>query len=153
MDCSSEDPEPIGNPEWDSLRDVGAGVYLEWKKYDVLREIQGTPLANNPDHVKNAKDEKRWIDSDLFRLLVLHNYGGVYFDADVILLRDLAPLLSREWLYQWGSSCNYANGALANIHKKSELSYRFLRKLATTKPGLNSFDWGRNLYFQVRRNK
>ena len=122
-------------------------LYLEWKKYDLAAEIKGTPLQNNRGHVLNKKDEMSYVDSDLFRLIILHNYGGVYYDADVILLRDLAPILSREWLYQWGSSCEFANGAVANLHKKSELSTRLLRKLAVTTPAMKSFDWGRNLYY------
>ena len=92
-------------------------------------EIKGTPLEANPDHVLGVRDERRWIDSDLFRLVILHNYGGVYFDADVLLLRDLAPIMAREWLYQWGSSCNFSNGAVANMHKKSELSKRLLTQV------------------------
>lgn len=34
--------------------------------------------------------------SDVMRLIVLERYGGVYFDTDVEVLRDIAPLLSDE---------------------------------------------------------
>ena len=34
--------------------------------------------------------------SDVMRLIVLEQYGGVYFDTDVELVRDLAPLLDDE---------------------------------------------------------
>ncbi len=34
--------------------------------------------------------------SDVMRLIVLEQYGGVYFDTDVELVRDLAPLLYDE---------------------------------------------------------
>ena len=122
---------------------------VEWKEYDLIEQIKGTPLESNPGHVIDAKDDRRWVDSDLFRVLVLHNYGGVYYDADVILLRDFAPLLGKEWLYQWGSSCNFSNGAVACLHKKSELSTRMLTLLAATKPKLPGFDWGRNLYHKI----
>jgi len=144
----SEEPEPAGNPDWDNLKDAAYNL-LEWKNYDVGMEIKGTPLAANPSHVEDARDSRRWIDSDLFRLVILHNYGGIYFDADVLLLRDLAPIMGREWLYQWGSSCNFANGALAHLHKKSDLSVRLLTKLSETPPAMSGFKWGRDLYYEV----
>lgn len=34
--------------------------------------------------------------SDVMRLIVLEKYGGVYFDTDVELLRDITPLLNDE---------------------------------------------------------
>lgn len=34
--------------------------------------------------------------SDVMRLLVLEQYGGVYFDTDVELVRDITPLLADE---------------------------------------------------------
>lgn len=34
--------------------------------------------------------------SDVMRLIVLEQYGGVYFDTDVEVLRDISPLLGDE---------------------------------------------------------
>ena len=34
--------------------------------------------------------------SDVMRLLVLEQYGGVYFDTDVEVVRDIAPLMDDE---------------------------------------------------------
>ena len=34
--------------------------------------------------------------SDVMRLVVLEQYGGVYFDTDVEVLRDISPLLDDE---------------------------------------------------------
>ena len=34
--------------------------------------------------------------SDVIRLIVLEQYGGVYFDTDVEVLRDITPLLGDE---------------------------------------------------------
>ena len=34
--------------------------------------------------------------SDVMRLIVLEQYGGVYFDTDVEVLRDITPLLNDE---------------------------------------------------------
>ena len=40
------------------------------------------------------------------RLVLLHNYGGVYFDADVLLLRDFAPILGQQFLYKWAANAS-----------------------------------------------
>ncbi|OBZ87753.1 hypothetical protein A0J61_04193 [Choanephora cucurbitarum] len=45
----------------------------------------------------------------MVKLLSLYEYGGVWMDLDVLLVRDLSPLLYQEWLSQ--SSC----------HEKSQL--------------------------------
>ncbi|KAI8353283.1 hypothetical protein EDC96DRAFT_447243 [Choanephora cucurbitarum] len=45
----------------------------------------------------------------MVKLMSLYDYGGVWMDLDVLLVRDLSPLLYQEWLSQ--SSC----------HEKSQL--------------------------------
>jgi len=49
-------------------------------------------------------DALAYLEGDLFRLIALYNYGGIYVDADVILLRDWSPLLYEgfEFLYDHG---------------------------------------------------
>ncbi len=39
--------------------------------------------------------------SDFFQLFILYLYGGVYFDADQVLLRDMWPLYGMHFVYQW----------------------------------------------------
>jgi hypothetical protein len=59
-------------------------------------------------------------DSDLLRLLILYRYGGVYVDADVLVLRSFAHLAEQEFLYQWGIECHRANGAVMHFTKRSD---------------------------------
>ena len=35
--------------------------------------------------------------SDLMRVTVLHNYGGAWIDSDVLLIRDMTPILEEEF--------------------------------------------------------
>jgi hypothetical protein len=37
---------------------------------------------------------------DLLKLSALYTYGGVWFDLDVLFVRDMSPLLQQEWLSQ-----------------------------------------------------
>lgn len=48
--------------------------------------------------------------SDLVRFTVLANYGGIYIDSDVLLLRDLAMLWDLEFAYRWSriATCSTA---------------------------------------------
>lgn len=59
--------------------------------------------------------------TDYVRIIVLYSYGGTWIDGDVIMLRDMRPLLHREFAYQWGSTQN-VNTAIFNLHKGSRLS-------------------------------
>lgn len=87
------------------------------------------------------------IFTDLFRVLVLHIYGGLYVDADFFFLRNLGPLLGSEWLYQWGSHCYDMNGAVMRLFKNSTLSFQLLSAMQRTPPSSGSITvWGRDLY-------
>jgi hypothetical protein len=46
-------------------------------------------------------DKKAWVDGDLVRLLVIWHYGGMWIDMDMLLTRDLEPLLEHEFVTQW----------------------------------------------------
>lgn len=69
-----------------------------WKKYCVDYEI----IEWNEDnfdieinaYVKEAYREKKWsFVSDYARLWIVYNYGGVYLDTDVELIREIDDLL------------------------------------------------------------
>lgn len=70
--------------------------------------------------------------SDAVRFVVLHIYGGVYFDMDVIMLRDMRPLLIGErhdFAERWGGHPfpgDY-NTAIMSLSPNSSLSSYLLR--------------------------
>lgn len=51
--------------------------------------------------------------SDLLRATVLHNVGGIWFDADVLLIQDLSPLIGLDWAY-FGQQ-GYINNAFLGV--------------------------------------
>ena len=65
--------------------------------------------------------------ADGFRYIILYKYGGLYFDLDVLFLRDLAGLLEHEFSYAWEGQ-SYANSAILNLQQKSNLSKYLLEK-------------------------
>jgi hypothetical protein len=58
---------------------------------------------------------------------VLYKYGGLYFDLDVMFLKNLGALLNTEFCYAWEAQ-KYANSAVLNIKCKSDVSTYMLLK-------------------------
>ena len=69
--------------------------------------------------------------SDTVRFVVLHLHGGVYLDMDVLLLRDMRPLLLSQTPFaeQWVERCAVSdyNTAVISIPANSSLSTYLLR--------------------------
>ena len=69
--------------------------------------------------------------SDAVRFVVLHLHGGVYLDMDVMLLRDLRPLLlqPQSFAEQWVERCPTAdyNTAVMSVPANSSLSTYLVR--------------------------
>jgi hypothetical protein len=113
---------------------------INFKVYDPINEAMSTILEGR-NNVLHASDELCYLDGDLFRLLVLNNYGGVYFDLDVVLLRDFSPFLYKEFAYQWGTTQD-VNGAIMRLFKESDLSKFLLEMLSNKNPNKKSTCWG-----------
>jgi hypothetical protein len=70
--------------------------------------------------------------SDAVRFVVLHMYGGAYFDMDVVVLRDMRPLLigdEHAFAERWGghSSPGDYNTAIMSLTANSSLSSYLVR--------------------------
>ena len=79
------------------------------KKYVPDIEAKNTPFRNYK-HLNQIKYLK--FRSDIARILFLNNYGGIYYDLDMILLKDLNPLLGVEFCYSWSNRKEGNNGIL-----------------------------------------
>ena len=73
---------------------------VEFHIFDVYNETANTKFSNlaYKDQVHNHSFNPAY-ESDFFRLLMLHKHGGVYIDFDVLILRDLSPLINYNFLY------------------------------------------------------
>jgi hypothetical protein len=69
--------------------------------------------------------------SDAARLIILHLHGGVYMDMDIILLRDMRPLVlpGHGFAERWGSyaEAGMYNNALLSLPVNSTLSSYLLQ--------------------------
>jgi len=97
---------------------------IKIKKYNPETESYNTPLEGK-DYIKQNKFLK--FRSDLARLIFLYKCGGLYYDLDMILLKDLKPLLGIEFCYTW-STMKCGNNAILRIKKKSKLIIQLIDK-------------------------
>ncbi len=93
--------------------------------FDADREAAGTPYEG---HEWMFHGPELTFRADGFRLLELYRRGGVYFDLDVMFLKDLTPVLTAgEFCYAWEGQ-PYANNALLYLKKGSPLNEAVTRR-------------------------
>ena len=125
--------------------------HLTCRVYDPAAEVRGTPLEHWPA-LYGQQDHRVWRDGDLFRILALHNYGGVYVDMDMVLLRSLGALLDQEFIYQWERFDDMYNGAIMHLRKGSAFARELIAGVMAIPPG--EFNWGReNLRRAIERGR
>lgn len=116
------------------------------KKYIPNEAAKGTLFEKHP-YLNQQKYLK--FRSDIARIIFLYKYGGLYYDLDMILLKDLKPLLGLEFCYTW-SYLKQGNNGLLRIKKQSKLSIQLMEKYINTKSPFNlngqSFFLGYNQY-------
>ncbi|ORY96254.1 hypothetical protein BCR43DRAFT_491368 [Syncephalastrum racemosum] len=129
------------------------GDRLQTLIYDPKELSVGSPMENSP-HL-DFNDSHGYLDGDLIRLLVIYRYGGMWFDMDALLIRDLTPLFEREWLLQWDCFQPNAfpfNGAFMHFNKESPYLCEMLSEMANgplPRPG--TIDWGGYMYYRIYR--
>ena len=80
------------------------------KEYNPKEEISDTQF-NKLKRNFLIRDDLA-LRSDAFRMLVLSKYKGLYFDLDILFLRDFTPLFNNKgFLYQWEQE-SYGNSAI-----------------------------------------
>lgn len=128
--------------------------HVFFKAFDAVTEAKGTALEGS--HLLNAatssNDPRFYLFGDLVRLLVLARHGGVYVDMDVLLLRNLGPLLGHEFAEQWGTSCFESNGAVLRIKEGSVFSKHIVEFVSKTDPNdlpstFAPYAWGKTAYY------
>lgn len=66
---------------------------------DIPTLAKGTAMEGSG--LLRLNDKKAWVDGDLVRLLVIWHYGGMWIDMDMLVTRDLEPLVEHEFVTQW----------------------------------------------------
>ena len=124
--------------------------------YDPIVESKNTPLENFK--FLRTNDNKHWFRSDIFRILVLYKYGGVYVDSDIIFLNNFDLLNEIEFMYQWGGSTKKniksACATVMKMNKKSKNAEILIKKLNSIKfARKGTTDLGQKLFKKTVFNK
>ncbi|CAG8715815.1 26245_t:CDS:2 [Dentiscutata erythropus] len=101
------------------LRFIGKNI--EFKRWITEDQLNFNPLFNGWERLLKKSNRKKVVGfSDLVRFTLLHRYGGMYFDADALLLRDISPLynLDIDFAYRWSVWKHY-NTAILRLHSNS----------------------------------
>lgn len=93
-----------------------------WKKfcpdYEIKEWNEANFDVNQNDYCREAFDAKKWaFVSDYVRLKVLYDYGGVYMDTDVEVMKPLEPLLKYNVVMGYESTRTIPTGTMmASLH-------------------------------------
>lgn len=151
----SNDPDTLGASPWLEPILVEHSDVIRLRKVDISELSRGTELENSPK-TELMWDRKAWVDGDAVRLLALWNFGGVWFDMDTLLTRNMQPLAEQEFVTQWDCydrSDLSLNGAVMHFRKHSPyLCEAFHIMVNTPDPRPNSITWGSKLYQLLHRN-
>ena len=91
-----------------------------WKRfcpdYEIVRWDESNFDLSYNDYVREAYEAKKWaFVTDVVRLYVLVNYGGIYMDTDVEVLKPLDELLQYEAFSGFESQTKISTGIMASV--------------------------------------
>lgn len=97
-----------------------------WKKYfpeyEIIEWNESNFDVNITNFSKQAYEEKKWaFVSDVCRIYVLRQYGGIYFDTDMLVKKNCDFLKDNTFFAGWESEYNVAAGVLGTTIKNHPL--------------------------------
>lgn len=106
---------------------------IQYKRYEPTKEVIGTPFI---DYKLLEQRDNLKFRSDIARIIFLYKYGGLYLDLDMILIRDLNPLLQEEFCYSW-SYLKKGNNGILRLKKGSNLCNSIIKKYKSSPSPFN----------------
>jgi hypothetical protein len=91
--------------------------------------------------------------SDLLRMALLHSYGGLWADGDVLMVHDMSPLLGRDdWAYLGQNE--FINNAILWVSQPRSAFIRAYMAAAVQKAGVDSnvYQFGPSMLGDLRRD-
>lgn len=108
--------------------------YMEtWKKccpdYEIMEWNEENFDVNCNQFVKEAYEAKKWaFVADYARLTALYNYGGVYIDTDIEILKSFDDLLDKEGFLGWEEMTVKICTAVIGAQKGAEWIKAFMER-------------------------
>lgn len=84
-----------GNPKPDNIEKCISTWKRLYNDYEIIEWNENNFDINSNEYVKEAYSQKKWaFVSDYIRMWAIYNYGGVYFDTDIIAVKSIDDLLN-----------------------------------------------------------
>lgn len=116
-----------GNPLGEKEKEVMKSWEKHCPDYKIMAWNEETFDVNNMgDYVKEAYEAEKWaFVSDVARLYALKEYGGIYMDTDMEVVKPLDPLLHQEAFMGFEIETTISTGIIAAKphHPTIELLY------------------------------
>ena len=101
------------------LNDLSEKCIQSWKKYcpdyEIIRWDESNTDLNSNQFMKEAYENKKWaFVSDVMRLKVLYEYGGVYMDTDVELIKPIDSFLDNKSFSGFDETYGAITGIIAS---------------------------------------
>jgi hypothetical protein len=117
--------------------------FLSWKKhlpdYEIIRWDESNININENFYIKEAYDLKKYaFVSDYIRFKILFEYGGIYIDTDVEVLRSLDILLLNEAFMGFECIDKIGPGLIIGAKKNNNLIYEILKSYYNNKFIINN---------------
>ena len=107
---------------------VKAGV-LQFRLIDLEKLCLKGVFKLRYKYCTKVKNSDVKLLSDFIRFLVLYNFGGIYFDGDTMLLRDMIPFWDKTFVYRWSYTESY-NTAIMGLSIGHSQSIEDIYKLS-----------------------
>jgi hypothetical protein len=118
-----------------------AGYSIKVQRYNLEDMLNGSPAQGFTKKLGKAVNGEHWYshESDLLRLLLLYNHGGIYMDTDVIVVRPVDTLGSN--ILGWEEVKRKLNGAFLKFERNNKFLKASLEDYAERYSGSS---WGGN---------
>ena len=112
-----------------------------WKKYlpdyEIMLHNEDNFDYNQNEFIKQAYENKKWaFVADYARLEALYKYGGIYFDTDMEIVKDISDILEKNLVLGVEDS-KLVNGAFIYAKEKEN---KFIDKLLKVYKDFKDFD-------------
>jgi hypothetical protein len=86
-----------GDEKPETIRNCIASWHRNCPNYEIKEWTAQSLDININEYVRQAYALRKWtFATDYFRLWIMYNYGGIYLDSDVEVLKSFDPLLSQK---------------------------------------------------------
>lgn len=127
------------NPKNNKIKDCLATFeILKNSGYEVIEWNEDNYDIYKNDYTRHCYENKKWAHlSDFARLDILHEYGGIYLDADIEVVKKFDDLLNYSFVIGFMFDCNLGTAVICS-EKGNDIISDLLNRYLTDKINLDA---------------